>query len=291
MYITPSKFLKGVDHLVALPDVCFQVNEMVDDPNASAIDIANVLSRDPNLTAQLLKIANSPYYGFPSRVETISRAIIIIGMQDLRDLVLSTSVINAFSADHNELVNMEKYWRHSLLTGFIARQLGSKTTTKILCKERLFAAGLLHDIGQLIMTTKIPEIMRVILHRAKEDKEPYHEVERITFGLGHSEIGAELMKKWHLPPSFQEVARFHHEPEKANDFKLEVAIVHIANVMAHISNMHGLGFPEKLKISSYAWELTGLDKKTVVAATKKASKEFNETANAFVPDEKKIVNG
>ncbi|MDH3325967.1 MAG: HDOD domain-containing protein [Gammaproteobacteria bacterium] len=283
MPITPEQFLRDVDHLVALPDVCFRVNEMVDDPNSSALDIAHVLSRDPNLTAQLLRIANSPYYGFPSRVETISRAISVIGMQDLRDLVLSTSVINAFSADKNDLINMDKYWRHSLFTGFIARELGSKTTTKVLCKERLFAAGLLHDIGQLVMLAKIPEIMRVVLHRAKADAEPYHEVEQVVFGLGHSEIGAALMKKWHLPESFQAVALYHHEPEKAEAFKLEVSIVHIANAMSHIAHMHGLGFKEKLKISHEAWELTGLDKKTVVHATKKATAELEDTVKAFVP--------
>jgi len=289
MPITPNQFLQNVDHLVALPDVCFRVNEMVDDQNSSALDIAAVLSRDPNLTAQLLKIANSPYYGFPSRVETISRAITVIGMQDLRDLVLSTSVINAFGADQNELINMEKYWRHSLFTGFIARQLGSKTTTKVLCKERLFAAGLLHDIGQLVMTAKIPEIMRIILYRAKADAEPYHEVEQLVFGLGHSEIGAELMKKWYLPESFQAVALYHHEPDKAIDFKLEVSIVHIANVMSHIANMHGLGFKEKIKISRVAWEITGLDKKTVVHATKKAAAEFEDSVKAFVP-QSNVVN-
>ncbi len=286
MPITPSQFLQNVDHLVALPDVCFRVNEMVDDPNASALDIAKVLSRDPNLTAQLLKIANSPYYGFPSRVETISRAITVIGMQDLRDLVLSTSVINAFGSDKNDLINMEKYWRHSLFTGFIARELGSKTTTKVLCKERLFAAGLLHDIGQLVMTAKIPEIMRIIMHRAKADVEPYHEVEELVFGLGHGEVGEELMKKWHLPESFQAVARYHHEPEKAKDFKLEVSVVHIANVMSHIANMHGLGFKEKLEISPIAWEITGLDKKTVIHATRKAKSEFEDSVRAFVPLDK-----
>ena len=290
MPITPNQFLQGVDHLVSLPDVCFRVNEMVDDPNSSALDIATVLSRDPTLTAQLLRIANSPYYGFPSRVETISRAITVIGMQDLRDLVLSTSVINAFGADKNDLINMEKYWRHSLFTGFIARELGGKTTTKVLCKERLFAAGLLHDIGQLIMTAKVPEIMRIILHRAKADAEPYNEVEQVVFGLGHSEVGAELMKQWGLPESFQAVARFHHEPAKADDFKLEVSIIHIANAMSHIANMHGLGFKEKLKICPEAWAITGLDKKAVVTATKKAASEFEDTVKAFVPLDK-VANG
>lgn len=290
MPISPKQFLNNVDHLVALPDVCFRVNEMVDDPNSSALDIAKVLGRDPNLSAQLLRIANSPYYGFPSRVETISRAITVIGMQDLRDLVLSTSVINAFGADQNELINMEKYWRHSLFTGFIARELGSQTTTKVLCKERLFATGLLHDIGQLVMTAKIPEIMRIILQRAKEDLEPYHDVEQLVFGLGHSEIGAELMKKWNLPESFQAVARYHHEPEKAGDYRLEVSIVHIANAMSHIANMHGLGFKEKLSISPEAWAITGLTKKQVVRATKKAASEFEDTVKAFVPLDK-VANG
>lgn len=286
MPITPNEFLRNVNDLVALPEVCFRVNELVDDPNSSAATIAQVIAQDPSLAAQLLRIANSPYYGFPSRVETLSRAITVIGMQDLRDLVLSTSVINAFSHKANELIDMQSYWSHSLFTGFIARQLGSKTSTKILCKERLFVAGLLHDIGQLVMSLKIPEIMKIILHRAESGVEPYYDIEKLVFGLGHAEIGAALLKKWHMPESLQAVARYHHEPDKAQDHLLEVSIVHIANAMAHVAKHHGVSGSFQEKISATAWRVTGLEKAEVVAAVEQARTEIKQSMPVFFPTAK-----
>ncbi|HFE37221.1 MAG TPA: HDOD domain-containing protein, partial [Gammaproteobacteria bacterium] len=218
MPITPKKFLEGVDHLVALPDVCFRINEMADDPLSSAADMGAIIAQDPNLTAQLLRIANSPYYGFPSKVETISRAITVIGTQDLRDLVLSASVINAFNAKPNDLIDMQNYWSHALFTGLLARELGGRTSTKVLCKERLFVAGLLHDIGQLVMSIKIPELMSVMMQRAEAKVEPFYKTERLIFGIGHGEIGGQLMEQWHLPASLANVAKYHHEPEQTADY-------------------------------------------------------------------------
>jgi len=283
MSITPEAFLHNVDQLISLPDICFRINEMADDPNASAADMANVIGRDPNLTTQLLRIANSPYYGFPAKVETISRAITVIGTQDLRDLVLSTSVINAFSHESNQHINAETYWSHSVFTGLLARELAKYTKTKVLCRERLFVAGLLHDVGQLVMSMKIPEIMNIIVARVQQNAEPYQETEQLIFGLDHCEIGAALMKKWHLPESIQTVSRYHHEPEKADDYLLEVSIVHIANAMAYLADKAGLSEREQIKISAFAWKTTGLSKKEVVAAVEKVKVEFVKSAVAFVP--------
>ena len=282
MPITPERFLENVDSLVSLPDICFRVNQMVDDPSSNAKDIAEVVGQDPNLTAQVLRIANSSYYGFPSKVETISRAISVIGTQDLSNLVLSASVINAFSIKKNELIDLQKYWAHSLFTGFVSRQLSRSTTAKVLDKERFFVAGLLHDIGQLIFSMQVPEMMRIILHRAKADVEPFYKVEELVFGVGHCELGAELLKKWQLPESFQAVARYHHEPEKAKEHLLEVNVVHIANAMAHQVNISGLGKKEQVTISGDAWNVTGLTEQHVVSAVEKAKVEFLNSMPAFI---------
>ena len=282
MSITPQQFLADLDSLVSLPDICFQVNQLADNPTSNAKNIADVVSQDPNLVAQVLRIANSPYYGFPSRVDTIMRAISVIGIEDLRNLVLSTSVINAFSAQKNELVDLKKYWTHSLFAGFAARQLCRLTTTKVLDKERFFVAGLLHDIGQLVLSLKAPEIMKVIIHRSKQEREPFYKVEEVVFGIGHCELGAELLKKWQLPDSLQAVAAFHHDPEKSKDYALEVSVIHIANALAHKVNISGLGNREQLNISEYAWKITGLTEEKAVLAVDKAKAEFVKTLPVFM---------
>jgi len=282
MPITPAQFLENVESLISLPDICSRVNQMADDPTSNAKDIADVVGQDPSLTAQVLRIANSSYYGFPSRVDTITRAISVIGTQDLRNLVLSASVINVFSASKNELIDIQRYWAHSLFTGFVARQLSRSTTAKVLDKERFFVAGLLHDVGQLAFSIKAPEMMRIILHRAKAGVEPFYKVEELVFGLGHCELGEELLKKWQLPASLQAVAAYHHEPEKAKDHLLEVYIVHIANAVAHQVNISGLGTRERVSISDQAWKITGLTEQHVVSAVEKAKLEFLNSMPAFI---------
>lgn len=286
MPITPKQFICDIDSLVTLPDICIKVNQLAEDPKASAVDMAQVISRDPHLTAQILKIANSPYYGFPTRVETITRAIAVIGTQDLRDLVLSSSIIDMFSRQNNEIFDLNHYWQHSVLTGFIAKHLAAKTKTTVLARERLFIAGLLHDIGKLIMSVKIPEIMRVVNYRADHNCESFYEVEKLVFGLGHAEVGAELMRHWNLPKSLQCVAKYHHKPSRAKEYLLETCIVHIANAMANYLNISARKSKYPVKISTTAWRTTGLDKDSVFAVIESARKEFDNSITAFIPQPK-----
>ena len=119
MSITPEELVKNVGELVSLPDVCIRVNQMVDDPNASAVAFGEVISQDPGLTARLLRIANSAFYGFSQEIDTVSRAVTIIGLGKLRDLVLATSTVDVFDKIPNELLTMENFWRHSLSCALI----------------------------------------------------------------------------------------------------------------------------------------------------------------------------
>ena len=127
MPISPQDLVKDVAEVVALPEVCTRVISMTEGTKYSAAEIAQVVGRDPGLTTQILKIANSPYYGFPSRIDTISRAVTVIGNRELRDLVLATSVINTFSHMEDAVADLNDYWRHSLYVGVVARHLGLGT--------------------------------------------------------------------------------------------------------------------------------------------------------------------
>ncbi len=290
MPMTAAELVSDVAELVALPDVCFQVNEMVEDPYCSAVELAQVIGQDPSLTAQLLRIANSPYYGFPSHVSTITRAIAIVGTRDLAELVLATSVVNTFSDYPASVIDIDEFWHHSFMTAMMARGLAAHTRTPILHKERLFVAGLLHDIGRLVMGLRIEELVKVMHVRTQERVEPLPEVERLVFGLDHAEVGAELMKAWRLPEGLQQVARFHHEPEQAESHQLEVALVHIASqVVAAEQNNELLLDPEQSQ-ENVAWEITGLSEEAVESALMEAVSEYLGIASAFLstpaPDRK-----
>ncbi len=250
MPISARELAQGVSQLSALPEVCIEVNRMVEEACHSAEEMARVISRDPGLTSQLLRIANSAYYGLSAKIETVTRAITIIGNRELRDLVLATTVINNFSSLAEDQALLDDYWRHSVQVGCLARALARGASARVLHSERLFVAGLLHDIGRLVMAIRIPELLRVMVDLARRKGLPMQEAERLVFDLDHCEVGAALLAEWDLPLLFHEVAACHHAPEAAEDHPLEVALVHVADCLAR----------DRLdEVRPEVWRLTGLD--------------------------------
>ena len=155
MEISPRDLLKGYVEVSSLPMIHLRLEEAINNQNKSMSDIAKVIREDPGLTARLLRIVNSAFYNFPSKIETISQAVTIVGTQQLSALALATSVMKMFKGLPQNLVSMDSFWRHSIACGLAARMIGSfRRETK---PERFFVAGMLHDIGRLIMYTKIPD--------------------------------------------------------------------------------------------------------------------------------------
>jgi len=271
----PQDLVKGVAKLASLPEVCIRVNEMVDDPRSSAADIAKVISRDTALTAQLLRMANSAFYNFPSKVNTISRAVTVVGERELRYLVLALSAVRAFSAIPVELMNMAAFWRHSVYCGVVARLVASHC--RVLHSERLFVAGLLHDVGRLVMMSREPEKEREALQRYDAGEMTLEKAEEALFGFNHADVGLALMHQWNLPDVLCETVGCHHDVSKAEEARLDAAIVHIADVIAYRAelpvNYEGV-VPE---FDPLAWEITGLSEDCVAEISEEAVGQFAES--------------
>lgn len=231
MVLTPGDLITEKLQLVTLPEIVTRINQMVDDPACTAADIGELISQDAPLSAHLLKIVNSPLYNFPSRIDTISLAITIVGTRQLRDMVLATAVTGRFRQIPADLVSADVFWHHNLACAtasrVIARQLG------ISHSERYFVAGLLHDIGKLVMYLARPELSRQVLARAATTDTSVDDIEQTVFGFSHSEVGAELLRQWQLPESLLEPAAFHHAPAAAKTYQQEAAAVHLANAIAN----------------------------------------------------------
>lgn len=280
-YSRANSLVKGVASLVSLPEVCIQVNSMADDDCSSAADIAQVISQDPGLTARLLKIANSSFYRFPSKIETVSRAVTIIGMRELRFLVLAASAIRSFDRISNDDIDMASFWRHSVYCAVIARILAARC--RVLHGERLFVAGLLHDVGSLVMLTRIPDLVQVMRFRAYQASMPMYQAEREIFDTDHGEVGAELMKMWRLPDSLQTAAAYHHEPQHAQEYALEACLVHIANILAHLAELGSSNLQDAEAVNPFAWEFTRLSADIVEPVLQEARAQFLETLLLFLP--------
>lgn len=273
--------VQGSLELASLPEVVMRTIDLINDPKTSAAEIGRVLGEDPALTARLLKIVNSPFYGFPSRIDTVSRAITVIGTLELLDLILATSVIKAFRGIPTDLVDMDSFWEHSLYTGVVARILAGRMRAPN--TERYFIAGLLHDIGALALYKQIPDISAVALRRAREEIAPLHIIEQELLGFDHGEVGGELMRAWHLPETLVEAIRFHHTPQQADQHRLETALVHLADVIACAVHDPATEYGRVPPMESSAWELTGLQVQIMESVIAEADGQFADARAVILP--------
>ncbi|MCF6231313.1 MAG: HDOD domain-containing protein [Gammaproteobacteria bacterium] len=274
--------VKDVDKLVSLPEVCFMVNDMVNDPNSEFTHIGRIISQDPDLTARLLKLVNSSFYGFDTPVDTVSRAIMLVGLKELQHMVWASSAVETFENLSPADANMAAFWRHSIFCAVTSRILARECD--ILHPERMYVAGLLHDIGRLIIYHKLPlEAGKIIAAGRADPDRDAASIERELLGFDHAQIGLALCESWQLPDSLAIAIGFHHDPEAAAEgFKLETAILHVANVMAHSLE---IGDEEKFqeRTNEKAWSLLNLSHDTTRRILQEAVMQFLEALEMLLP--------
>ena len=245
--------------LISLPDIYLRVRVVLNNEDSSAEDLAEIMRADPGLTARLLKLANSPFYGFRARVETISRAIALLGSRQVHDIVLATSVARTFQNLDSTVMNVADFWRSSVYCALVSRLLAKQCN--VLDSERLFVHGLLRDVGHLLMYQKIPEQAERALTLAAEQSRLLVDVEQEVMGFDFTQVGHELMRVWDMPEALQASVRWHQAPDSAPDFFLEASIVHIAALLTTVmdsddeADFYTLAFsPEALKITRLSEE-------------------------------------
>lgn len=276
MVLTVDELVSDVTKLVSLPEICLKVISMVENPDTSIDDIGNVISRDPALTVKILKIANSAMYGLRNEVDTVSRAITYLGTRQIRDLVLATSAFDTFKGISNGLVSMEDFWSHSLLCGLAANQLSKQCGLRN--ADGLFVAGLLHDIGQLILFNRLPELSQqaIILSMEGPGELEMHEAEQSLMGLNHMDVGLKLAEDWNLPEYIRCCIGYHHKPSESPDFKQEVSIIHIANTIAVLFELNSDDPELAPLVDDYAWQQTGLDASVYAGVIASISQEYED---------------
>jgi HD-like signal output (HDOD) protein len=235
--LTPQALVADIDSLATLPEVALRIARMVDDPKSSATDIGREISNDAALTSRLLRVANSPAFGQNGKIATISRAITVLGVRQVRDLTVGLTAIRTFDGIGNELVTMESFWRHSVLCAVAASQIAARRNGSR--GESPFIAGLLHDIGQLVLFSRAPKLEREALLMTIDavDDLALYACERQVLGFDHGAVGVALAQNWGLPQSLQECIQFHHEPTLAQAHHVEVATIHIANSVAVLAEI------------------------------------------------------
>ncbi|QJT07902.1 HDOD domain-containing protein [Oceanidesulfovibrio marinus] len=264
--------------LVSFPDIYVRIAEVLNDPLSSASHLADVVAKDPSLSTKLLRLVNSPFYGFPAKIESISRAISLIGSRDVTNLALGISVLSYFEMIPPDSLDVHSFWLHSITTGIVARTLASQKVG--LTEERFFVAGLIHDIGRLTLIKEMPEQFRLALLLSRVESMPLHEAEREVFGYNHAQVGGMVFKKWRFPTSLERPVRFHHKPESALNL-LEPAIIHIADIIA-VAMHNGMGgsyyVPE---LYEEAWDILGLTTGVLQLALTQSDRHIGEIERTF----------
>jgi len=279
--INPNKVVQQEMELASLPNIFFQISESLKNPRSSAAYVAEVISKDVALSAKLLKMVNTPFYGFPSKIDTLSRAVTIVGTNQLTNLALGVSVITAFDNIPEEFFTLKEFWMHSVTCGILARLLASKVGLP--GDEKFFVAGLLHDIGRLVMLKNHPQASTEVLRPAKVGRRGLVEVERSVWGCTHAEIGGRMLKSWRLPAFLEVLVHHHHNPMEASMIK-EAAVVHVADFIAHGLSIGSSGASLVPELNTNAWLALGLTKDDLAAIAKKAERQSNDVMAAFFPE-------
>lgn len=282
MNANPLDLLKGKVAVPSLPIIFTRINEAVNNPRMSIADIGKIISEDTGLSSRLLKIANSALYGFPAKIETISRAVTIIGTQQLRDLSLATVVLKLFRGIPRDMMNMESFWRHSIACGIAARILATYRREPNV--ERYFVAGVLHDVGRLVLCMKMPAEMRLAAERSRTNGELLHLLEAEVLGVDHAVVGGMLMRLWNLPPTLESIVMHHHHPIKADSHPVEAAMVHISDLIAHAMQL-GRTSEERVPLfEAGSWERIGLPLSVLSPLLNQVDRQFQDAMQTICPD-------
>lgn len=280
MSLTAEALVNKSLDLVSPPSTYIQLNQLLQDPDSAIDDISAVINTDPSLATRLLRIVNSPFYGFPSQINTISRAITIIGTRELTHLVLATSVINAFKGIPASLINMDQFWRHSFATAITAQLLAEECGQH--ATERFFIAGLLHNIGSLVLYQSMPELAGEAIRSAEFGHEVLFKAEQRIMGFDHTEVGYALARAWHLPHSLQEVTHYHHTPSQAEDFPIDVAIVHVADVLVSSVPFGHSGDNHVPPLDATAWDLLALNEAQMPMLLQEVNKRIDNLSSVML---------
>lgn len=218
--------VEAVEDLVSFPQAALRARDLLDSPTAGAAEIGEVINLDPGLSARLLKLVNSSFYQLPSPVDSISRAITLIGTRELSSLVLATSVNEAFATLSPAHFDMEKFWHRSVFCGLVAKELARPGGYGK--AEELFLIGLLHDVGRLALFAHVPDQAQKILSRSAATGRGLSELEWEMLGFDAAYLGATLLERWHLPQSLWEPIRCQHLPDKAREYSVQAKLLSLA---------------------------------------------------------------
>ncbi len=229
-----KQVVSNIRNLPTPPIVFHQIQKVMSNPDVSASQIANILAEDPAMSVKVLKLTNSAFYGLAREVDSVKHAVVIVGIEAIKNLVLSASVLGMFKTDQNDQEFQDRHWRHSLATGFCCRLLAQKVRSRgFINPDSAFSAGLLHDIGKMVISCFLRDEFNQYLEERQNDQiSPDFMVEQRTIGFDHAQVGGVLALQWKLPQKLTEAIAFHHNPTKTGEEDPMPYLISLGNFIA-----------------------------------------------------------
>ena len=270
-----EKIIDNIRDLPTLPTVYLALSEAMADPRSTAQDISRRVSSDPASSSRVLRLANSVLYGFSGQIATISRAVVVLGFDEVRNLVLATSVLDLFSKQDSAFdFRPVDFWAHSIGVGIATRLIGK--ACRLAEVENLFVAGVLHDIGKLVFFEFAEKEFTRALDLANKCQQPLRDAEIEILGMDHSQGGRLLVENWHLPPAIQKAIGGHHAGVIGEPPDPLVAAVHIADTLVRALEL-GFGGDDLIpRPNERAWEVLSLPPDTLTEMTPQILQQFEE---------------
>ena len=227
---TIKEKVQTIIQLPALPTIAMEIVDLVDNPKTSASKLGKLISTDQALTAKVLKIANSPFYGFPRKISTSDFAIIVLGYDAVKEIVISISLVSSLQKKGDAMFDATGFWDHAIMSGVLARRLARDLGYRV--SGEVFVGGLLHDMGVSVLHRYFKSEHKRIMEIVRETDLTALEAEESVLGVTHAEVGGWLAERWNLPSHLVEAISMHHTPGRAENNKELVALIHCADVFA-----------------------------------------------------------
>jgi HD-like signal output (HDOD) protein len=236
-----QSIIQNVEQLPSLPDVVSKIINMVNDPDVSFKHVADEIAKDQAITANILKLCNSAYFSKGKEISSIDRAIVILGLKEVKDIVVlatTKSVLNRVIVGYD--LARGELWRHGVAVAMLAKKIAIECNQKTIA-DIAFTGGIIHDVGKTVLALFVQSTFKDILNTVIEKSITFQEAEKLVMGFDHQQIGEQVAIKWKFPRVLQSIVRYHHEPMNAPDeHKIIVSIVHVANTLCLMAGI-GIG--------------------------------------------------
>ena len=278
---TASELVRNVTELVSFPDVALRFNEKLS-TDCDIRELAAIIESDPALSAALLRLANSAMYSVGGTVNTVNQSLMLVGLREARDLAFGICAASTFEGVPNDLITVKDFWEHSLHCASAAQFLAAEAN--IHTADSLFTAGLLHDIGQLVMFSQSPELSRQALEKSLHDNDGLmpHLSEREVFGFDHALVGAELGRAWQFPPSLCDAIHYHHAPFDTEEESIAAIVLHAANSVAVLAELDSRDLQDAPPIDPRAYDRLELDEERIAEAIAGTQESVSELLRLFI---------